>query len=217
MDPHGRCPIHVAAMAGRADVVDQLLHHGCDAARVLPVDLFHECGSGSQLDDHESIWMSSFASRAAAESEFARNLSGPKVIPPDAGEDKASHLIKQSTQAPDADGSRADFDQPLVDQSSFIDHLSFKYCNALHLAAYYGHVAVVEILLLQSEIEVDAKNENGCTALHLAANKGHKHVVARLLKASGCSVNTTDCNGLTALHHAAARGHAHVIDVLWPK
>lgn len=31
--------MHVAAMAGRADIIDQLIHVGCDCSKVLPIDI----------------------------------------------------------------------------------------------------------------------------------------------------------------------------------
>ena len=37
-DHFGRCPLHVAAAAGRADIVMHLLQAGCDGARWLPSD-----------------------------------------------------------------------------------------------------------------------------------------------------------------------------------
>ena len=105
----------------------------------------------------------------------------------------------------------------MFERLCLVDPLSFKYCNALHLAAYYGHKTVVEILLKNAEIDLEAKNENGCTALHIAANRGHKHIVACLLKMDGINVDAADAHGLTALHHAAAKGRSNIIDLLWPK
>lgn len=34
MDALGRSPIHIAAMAGRVDIVDQLIHVNCDCSKV---------------------------------------------------------------------------------------------------------------------------------------------------------------------------------------
>ncbi len=41
-DGRGRTPLHVAAAAGRADVVEQLLYVGCDVSKPLAQDLSSE-------------------------------------------------------------------------------------------------------------------------------------------------------------------------------
>ncbi|CAD7700374.1 unnamed protein product [Ostreobium quekettii] len=95
--------------------------------------------------------------------------------------------------------------------------VSFKFCNALHLAAYYGHLNVVDLLLSTKRCDPQGTNEHGCTPLHFAANKGHKHIVARLLKVQGIKIDICDVHGRTPLHHGAAQGHAGVVDELWPR
>ncbi|KFY08735.1 hypothetical protein V492_05960 [Pseudogymnoascus sp. VKM F-4246] len=53
--------------------------------------------------------------------------------------------------------------------------------TVLHLAASYGHEAIVQ-LLLEKGADVEAKDRDGQTALHLAAEGGHKVVVQLLLE-----------------------------------
>lgn len=38
-DSQGRCPVHVAAIAGRADIIEQLIYVGCDCSAILHADL----------------------------------------------------------------------------------------------------------------------------------------------------------------------------------
>jgi len=54
-------------------------------------------------------------------------------------------------------------------------------CNALHLAAEYGHEAVVKQLLDSEKVDVDSKDRDGRTPLLWAAQKGHGAVVKLLL------------------------------------
>lgn len=51
---------------------------------------------------------------------------------------------------------------------------------ALHVAAYFGHVEVVKLLLGDSDIDVDIRNSHGETPLHKAALTGRKEVVQLL-------------------------------------
>lgn len=62
-----------------------------------------------------------------------------------------------------------------------MDELSFKYANALHLAGYYGHINVAELLLSNNRCDPQARNEHGCTPLHFAANRGRRQLMARLV------------------------------------
>ena len=50
----------------------------------------------------------------------------------------------------------------------------------LHLAARYGHLAVVDVLLRRDDIDLAARNVFGQTALHFAAYHGHTEIVRRL-------------------------------------
>ncbi len=56
--------------------------------------------------------------------------------------------------------------------------------TALHTAAYSGHMEVV-FTLLQTAINVWAKNNRGETALDLAKEEGHSEVIALLEKLRG--------------------------------
>ena len=53
--------------------------------------------------------------------------------------------------------------------------------SPLHLAACYGHVKCVE-LLLKHEADTDQQNKNGLMALHLAAYGGHLGMAKLLLE-----------------------------------
>jgi ankyrin repeat protein len=67
-------------------------------------------------------------------------------------------------------------------------------------------------VLLEKDVDIDARDENGRNALHCAAAAGHDDIIIMLLeyvqKRRGASettayVNSTDANQWTALHHVA--------------
>ena len=62
--------------------------------------------------------------------------------------------------------------------------------SGMHLAARWGHEAVVRLLVEQGA-DVEARDENGWTVLHWAAEYGHEAVV-RLLVEQGADVEARD-------------------------
>jgi ankyrin repeat protein len=83
----------------------------------------------------------------------------------------------------------------------------------LMLAARYGHVEVVRVLL-EGGADVQWASNNMYTALHRAAWKGHLEV-CRLLLDSGAKVNALERQwNQTALHWAAYYGHLSVVQLL---
>jgi uncharacterized protein len=74
----------------------------------------------------------------------------------------------------------------------------------LHLAAYFGHPKIVELLLGQAaDVTAKSRNANGNTPLH-AALAGNRKVVVGLLIGAGADVDAEDAAGWRPLHLAAA-------------
>jgi hypothetical protein len=92
--------------------------------------------------------------------------------------------------------------------------------TALHLAAGYGHVAVME-LLLDRDADIEAAADFGHRPLMLAASnrcawktdEACERAVAFLL-GRGPLLDARDNYGWTALHHAAYDGHALTVERL---
>jgi uncharacterized protein len=85
----------------------------------------------------------------------------------------------------------------------------------LHLAAFFGRVAVVGLLLERNApITQRATSEQGNTALHAClAGRFDLAVFAALLDA-GCDVNASDAQQVRPIHLAAARGYVEVLEAL---
>lgn len=85
--------------------------------------------------------------------------------------------------------------------------------TALNCAAYRGHHAMVELLLIEgSEVDVQ-DNVTGKTALIKAAYGGHTKVVQMLLEAEA-DPDAIDSQGYGALAFAASFGHREVLHAL---
>ena len=80
--------------------------------------------------------------------------------------------------------------------------------DALLLATFAGHEAIVDMLLAKDAIA--EANPRGWTPLHYAAFAGHLRLVNKFL-ALGGEVNATTQSGTTPLMAAAMKGHIDVV------
>ena len=84
----------------------------------------------------------------------------------------------------------------------------------LHLASFFGHAKVAELLLAHAaDVTARSKNANGNTPLHAALAANHK-LVAGLLIGSGADLNAADAGGWRPLHLAAANNNLDALKVL---
>ena len=84
----------------------------------------------------------------------------------------------------------------------------------LHLAAFFGHAKIVELLIAHdADITARSRNANGHTPLQ-AALAGNFKLVAGLLIGGGADVNAPDAAGWRPLHLAAANNNVEAIKAL---
>jgi ankyrin repeat protein len=84
----------------------------------------------------------------------------------------------------------------------------------LHLAAYFGHNVIVELLLAHgADVHAQSRNPNANTPLHAALAGNHK-LIAGLLLGHGADVNAADAGGWRPLHLAAANDNLDAIKAL---
>ncbi|CAH0477462.1 unnamed protein product [Peronospora belbahrii] len=90
--------------------------------------------------------------------------------------------------------------------------------TALHYAAFYGHLEVVQ-LLVDKGVPLDAPDKFGRLAHCSAAINGHLDVVTYLLEecSSPIDINAVDEYGGSCLHWAASKGRKEVIQYLCMK
>ena len=82
------------------------------------------------------------------------------------------------------------------------------------MAASEGHVEVVKILQAQTNLSVNAKNNDGRTILSLAAKNGHVNVIEYVLTCPNVDINSLDEDGWSALHFACVSGKREVMEML---
>ena len=105
----------------------------------------------------------------------------------------------------------------LYDDQRLVNAYSHDGWTPLHLAAFFGHYDVAEVLLLNgADTELPSKNpqfahEN--TALH-AAVTNRKAGVVQLLLGQGANVNASDGDDRMPLHVAAHHGDTELVELL---
>ncbi|NXQ33269.1 ANKR6 protein, partial [Alaudala cheleensis] len=82
----------------------------------------------------------------------------------------------------------------------------------LHLAAYKGHLHVVQVLL-KAGCDLDIQDDGDQTALHRAAVVGNTDIITTLIQ-EGCALDRQDKDGNTALHEACWHGFSQSAKVL---
>ncbi|XP_046555494.1 uncharacterized protein LOC124264760 [Haliotis rubra] len=84
--------------------------------------------------------------------------------------------------------------------------------SLLHVAATYGNVEMLEILLGEG-FDVNTPNKEANTPLHLATESGHGSGMEHLLTV-GANPNVSNNEGLTPLHVASSMGAKDLIHIL---
>ena len=103
-----------------------------------------------------------------------------------------------------------------------VDMMNMNGWTSLMIASNYGHLKVVEVLLLHSQIDINMQSikvseyqgVSGVTALICASWRGNTEITKLLLNQSNIDVNKADNNGRTALYTASQSGYPEVVRLL---
>jgi ankyrin repeat protein len=102
----------------------------------------------------------------------------------------------------------------LVEGGAAVNAYSHDGWTPLHLAAFFGHSQVTELLLAHAaDVYARSRNANGNTPLH-AALAANQKMAAALLIGRGADVNAADAAGWRPLHLAAANNNLDTMKAL---
>jgi ankyrin repeat protein len=188
-DDSGFTPLHIAATAGRVDIIEYLLQRGADIeART----------AGGQTPLFQTVPL------ASAEAFDCLLRKGARL----GARDNSGKSILQfalSWQRP----AMAD----LILARGFAIEVEGPAAQEMLEEAANAGLATVVATLLSRSVPVSAAPRNGTTLLHSAARGGLVEFAGRLLRA-GARIDARDQHGLTPLHLAAFYGRDDVIGLL---
>ncbi|GAA92342.1 ankyrin repeat protein [Aspergillus luchuensis IFO 4308] len=98
----------------------------------------------------------------------------------------------------------------LVECGWYVNEVDVEGRTPLHCAAENGDDPVVQVLLTNEQLDVNARDHRKSTALHEAAWKGHLAVADLLLTKPNIDINVEDRYGCTPLWYATRHGHHNV-------
>lgn len=152
-----------------------------------------------------SIFATSETKRSSIQKEDGITLPIVKSEDHEQVQSKSESLIHMIV----SDGEVALVDNLLNDT---IDTVNSSNETQLHVAAEYGHLSIIEVLL-QRGARLHLQDNKGHTALHKAASRGHTEIVRALIKA-GTPIYTLDLQSKTPIHLAAENEHLNSVKVL---
>jgi ankyrin repeat protein len=228
MNNHNETPLYIAASNGYIEIVKLLLAKE-------DIDVNKSVGGMTPLRaavEHGSAdIVSMFIGHPGTDVNIAAaNNTTPLFIAASNGNDAVVKLLldyaRTDINAPRSDGMTpfniAVFQGNYYTVKVFLDNGRADFnmtrlatgMTAPHIAAYYGDVDVMGLLLKDERIDVTRKDAEGMTALHIAVGAGYDEVVQMLLADGRFDVNEETLDGRSPLYIAAEREHANIVELL---
>ncbi len=188
-DDSGFTPLHIAATAGRVEIIGYLLDRGADIeART----------TGGQTPLFQTIPLS-------AGEAFGHLLEKGANL--NARDNEGLHILQFALS-----WRRPAMVELILSRGFRVEAQGAGMQEMLDAAANIGILSLVDAILAKSPA-LDTGNRNGTTLLHSAARGGLPGLAKQLLK-QGAHINERDLHGLTPLHLAAFYGRDEVVRLL---
>ncbi|PYH67112.1 ankyrin repeat domain-containing protein [Aspergillus vadensis CBS 113365] len=213
-DFHGRTALWYAVQQGNTDIIQLLLDSGADIA------VLDDYG---ETPPHKSIKDGNLSTTSLL-------LRDPTVWAPVFALHAVNNVLPPLCMA--ADRGSIEMVRLLVECGWYVNEVDVEGRTPLHCAAENGHDPVVQVLLTNEQLDVNARDHRkstasheaawkgyGCTPLWYATRHGHHNVALRLLEESSVIVNAvcrfqTQPEKSTSLHHVVDCGSTQLVQRL---
>jgi ankyrin repeat protein len=190
----GQTPLHIAASQGFKSIVQLLLKHQADMQQKdswgrTPL---HYAAENDRYTVVEVLL------------EHIRVTEQPSLI--NAEDNYKNTPLHCSLR----NNSRGETARLLLERGADKKTLNTKNYAPIHVAAAFHKFAIVEWLLNDGDIEVNAQDIEGKTPLHWSIQKNNESVVEQFLNA-GADVNIVDDEGKSSLHYATNQGNEQIV------
>ncbi len=101
----------------------------------------------------------------------------------------------------------------LLDTGAEVNTRDIYLWTPLHRAAFENRIDVVNLLLGQADVEINAVDDQGATALHHAASQGNSGIAVMLIE-HGANTGFSDAEGRTPADYASERGHMRLLQLM---
>ncbi|CAH8624699.1 unnamed protein product [Heterobilharzia americana] len=182
----GNTALHIASLAGHLDIVKLLIDYGADV-NAQSQNGFTPLYMSAQENHVEVVHL--LLDKSANQALSTEDGFTPLAVALQQGHDRVVNLLLEKD-------SRGKCRLP-----------------ALHIAAKKNDVHAANLLLNNTEINVDHASASGFTALHIAAHYGNVNIT-KLLIERNANVNYQAKNYITPLHVAAKWGKKEVVNEL---
>ena len=223
VDAKAGTPLHQAAVSGHKNVVTLLLNEGCpidirdsDGLSALHLAAFYghidiiellvKQGLDVNVVDNKGRTPLHLAA-ARGQLESIHTLLELKKVTDKSSQEERDSPIYQAVAGGHKDVLLLNEGCPIGIRNSYSS-------SALHLAARFGMVHVIEILVMNG-LDVNVEDNKGRTPLHSAAAQGQLESVQTLFRLGGRkSLTKIAREGGTPLHRAVAGGHKDMVTLL---
>ncbi|EGD72786.1 hypothetical protein PTSG_04513 [Salpingoeca rosetta] len=192
-DKNGATAMHMAAIAGNADIIRLLAHEGLSPN-----------GDSSPNSPMPPLHLAAKHGHAGAVVGLLRLGARP---------DRAWTTGRRALHMAAYAGHIAVI-EALVRVKADVDAQDADEYTPVAYAAFQGHQKVIAVLVKAGANLLISPKKTGLTPLHLAAKEGQRHAAAVLALASSAALHATDKQGRTALHFAALRGDINMAHIL---
>ncbi|KDO21146.1 TKL protein kinase [Saprolegnia parasitica CBS 223.65] len=219
-DSDGRTSLLNAASKGQVEIVRLLLAKGANAEACDKNGLtsLHQAASEGHLDIVRLLLDKGAkleASDSACATPLHRAVQGNKLEIVNLLLEKGAKIDAKTTYLFDALRNKRLPDAARILKDNFI-HVNLRDSSEtplLHRVVISQDLSLLEKLLQNPDLDIDATDPTSCTALAVAITTGNVKAALALLQA-GASVDFVDKKGETAWHVAAAKGYTSILTML---